>query len=194
MNDHDVVLDSLAKLRLHAEHGSPDPHARPRGSDSVDSNDDLTNSADGQDTTSTSKSVHSNHAHNQHVQLEGYGFRPASGSSTPLKGKGRQSPLPDPNGLGWPAKSTLSRLNSTPAERAAREEKLAGAVRTLLECIGEDPERDGLRKTPERYAQALMWMTRGYEERLAGEHPLCFEAFIFMAIHTEFIVIFRRDK
>jgi GTP cyclohydrolase IA len=41
-------------------------------------------------------------------------------------------------------------------------------VRTILECLGEDPTRDGLLKTPERYAKALMWMTRGYEERLAG--------------------------
>lgn len=40
-----------------------------------------------------------------HVR-EGYGFRPPSGHSTPLlastSGKGADSPLPDPNGLGWP--------------------------------------------------------------------------------------------
>lgn len=46
---------------------------------------------------------------------------------------------------------------------------MASAVRVILECIGEDPDREGLQKTPERYAQALMWMTRGYEERLAGQ-------------------------
>ena len=67
------------------------------------------------------------------------------------------------------AKSTVSRLNATPAERAAREQKLNSAVRTILECIGEDPNREGLLKTPERFAQAMMWMTRGYEERLAGK-------------------------
>lgn len=128
---------------------------------------------------------------NPHVR-EGYGFRSASGVSTPLiastSAQGTGSPLPDPNGLGWPgqsaslrrassnlnaslaAKSTVSRLNATPAERAAREQKLAAAVRTILECIGEDPDREGLVKTPERYSQALMWMTRGYEERLAGMH------------------------
>lgn len=50
-----------------------------------------------------------------------------------------------------------------------REAKLAAAVRTLLECIGEDPDREGLQRTPARYAQALMWMTRGYEERLSGK-------------------------
>lgn len=65
-------------------------------------------------------------------------------------------------------KGTLARLNATPEEREAREKKLAGAVKVLLECIGEDPERDGLIKTPERYAKALLWMTKGYEERLPG--------------------------
>jgi len=98
---------------------------------------------------------------------DGYGFRPPSGVSTPLTNEaGTSSPLPDPNGLGWPAKSTISRLNASPLERAAREKRMVSAVRTILECIGEDPDREGLVKTPERYAQAIMWMTRGYEERL----------------------------
>jgi hypothetical protein len=48
--------------------------------------------------------------------------------------------------------------------------KLTGAIRTVLECIGEDPDREGLERTPERYAKALMWMTKGYEERLSGEY------------------------
>jgi hypothetical protein len=69
------------------------------------------------------------------------------------------------------AKSTLSRLNASPAEKAARQTRLATAVRTVLECIGEDPDREGLLRTPERYAQALMWMTKGYEDRLPGSYP-----------------------
>jgi hypothetical protein len=60
-------------------------------------------------------------------------------------------------------------MNATPGEKLEREERLAGAVRTILECLGEDPDREGLRKTPERYAKALIWMTRGYEERLKGD-------------------------
>lgn len=67
------------------------------------------------------------------------------------------------------AKSTVSRLNATAEEKLAREKKMAVAIRTVLECIGEDPDREGLQRTPERYAQAIMWMTRGYEERLAGD-------------------------
>jgi GTP cyclohydrolase I len=59
-------------------------------------------------------------------------------------------------------------LNSTEEEKLERQKKLAAAVKTVLECIGEDPERDGLMKTPDRYAKALLWMTKGYEERLPG--------------------------
>ena len=131
-------------------------------------------------------------ASSAHIR-EGYGFRPTSGFSTPASAVPREtdSPRPDPNGLGWPgketqfilqdvfllvvnleAKSTLARLNATPSEKAAREQRLAEAVRTVLECIGEDPDREGLQRTPTRYAQALMWMTKGYEERLAGQGPM----------------------
>ena len=38
---------------------------------------------------------------------------------------------------------------------AAREAKIAAAVREILVAIGEDPERDGLRETPARIARAM---------------------------------------
>lgn len=67
------------------------------------------------------------------------------------------------------AKSTHVRLNATPTQSADNVARLSAAVRTLLECIGEDPDREGLLRTPDRYAKALLWMTKGYEERLTGE-------------------------
>jgi GTP cyclohydrolase I len=75
------------------------------------------------------------------------------------------------------AKLTISRLNSTAEEEARRRAKLSDAVKTILECIGEDPNREGLVRTPERYAQALLWMTKGYEERLSGR-SLCLCCYI----------------
>lgn len=36
-------------------------------------------------------------------------------------------------------------------------------IRQLLRALGEDPDREGLQKTPQRVAQALSFMTRGYD-------------------------------
>ncbi len=36
-------------------------------------------------------------------------------------------------------------------------------IRELLIEVGEDPEREGLVKTPERYAKALSFLTKGYK-------------------------------
>ena len=36
-------------------------------------------------------------------------------------------------------------------------------VRRMLEFLGEDPDREGLLRTPQRVANALTWLTRGYE-------------------------------
>ncbi len=40
-------------------------------------------------------------------------------------------------------------------------EKIAAGVRLMLEGMGEDPERDGLRKTPERVANFYAELTEG---------------------------------
>lgn len=44
--------------------------------------------------------------------------------------------------------------------------KMSDAFRTILECLGEDPTRQGLLKTPTRAAKALAFFTRGYETSL----------------------------
>ena len=47
--------------------------------------------------------------------------------------------------------------------------KIAAGVRLMLEGMGEDPERDGLLKTPERVAQFYAELTEGMWEN-AAEH------------------------
>lgn len=41
--------------------------------------------------------------------------------------------------------------------------KLMGHYKEILSILGEDPEREGLLKTPERVAKAMLTLTRGYE-------------------------------
>ena len=42
--------------------------------------------------------------------------------------------------------------------------EIAGHVREILALLGENPEREGLVKTPERVAKSLQFLTKGYGE------------------------------
>jgi GTP cyclohydrolase I len=50
---------------------------------------------------------------------------------------------------------------SLPADGAG---ELASLIQRQLELLGEDAEREGLRRTPDRVAESLRWLTRGYAQ------------------------------
>ena len=67
-----------------------------------------------------------------------------------------------------------------PRLRAFRSE-----VRSILKAIGEDPDRQGLEKTPQRVETALRWLTRGYDvsvEDIIGDA-------VFTEDHEEMILV-----
>lgn len=47
---------------------------------------------------------------------------------------------------------------------SAATEQIARHVAAILALLGEDPEREGLVKTPERVAKSLQFITKGYQE------------------------------
>ncbi|ODH27080.1 GTP cyclohydrolase I [Paracoccidioides brasiliensis] len=95
------------------------------------------------------------------------------------------NPPIDFDGLSWPSVGTRKRLDSSPEESDKRMQKLADAVRTILECIGEDPQREGLLGTPERYAKALMYFTKGYEENVRDQ----VNGAVFHEDHDELVIV-----
>jgi GTP cyclohydrolase I len=55
-------------------------------------------------------------------------------------------------------------------------ERIAKAVREILEAIGEDPDRDGLRDTPERVARMYAEICSGIHEQVDTHLAVTFEA------------------
>ena len=46
------------------------------------------------------------------------------------------------------------------------QKRIAALVKSLLKELGEDPTREGLKKTPERVARSLTYLTRGYRQNV----------------------------
>ncbi|KAJ3353883.1 hypothetical protein HDU91_005836 [Kappamyces sp. JEL0680] len=91
----------------------------------------------------------------------------------------------DENGLAWPSIGAHIRLHEDEEKKAERTRKIADAVKIILECIGEDPSREGIVKTPMRYAKALMYLTRGYETQLSN----VVNDAIFQEEHDEMVIV-----
>jgi len=54
-------------------------------------------------------------------------------------------------------------LTETAKPAVSQQDTIAGHMRRIIELIGEDPNREGLRRTPERFEKAIRFLTAGYQ-------------------------------
>jgi GTP cyclohydrolase I len=69
--------------------------------------------------------------------------------------------------------------------KARDARSIAYHIREIIKLIGEDPEREGLRKTPERYEKALKFLTNGYHQNV--DHLL--NGATFSVAYDEMVVV-----
>ncbi|EGW31099.1 GTP cyclohydrolase I (GTP-CH-I) [Spathaspora passalidarum NRRL Y-27907] len=108
-------------------------------------------------------------------------------SGTPLRQRAASpytlNPPIDSDGLSWPSKGARSRLDESPEESKARVGRIADAVKVILEELGEDVDREGLLETPERYAKAMLYFTKGYEDNIRDVIK------VFEEDHDEMVIV-----
>jgi GTP cyclohydrolase IA len=63
-----------------------------------------------------------------------------------------------------PESTTMSETTKIAVPEIAGSGSIAEMVRRMLVQIGEDPNREGLRRTPERFEKALRFLTSGYRQ------------------------------
>ena len=65
------------------------------------------------------------------------------------------------------------------------QKTIAGHMREIIQLVGEDPNREGLRKTPERFEKALKFLTSGYHQNI--DHV--FNGATFSVTYDEMVVV-----
>ncbi|XP_017961182.1 GTP cyclohydrolase 1 isoform X3 [Drosophila navojoa] len=76
-------------------------------------------------------------------------------------------------------------LDHKPPTREALLPDMARSYRLLLGGLGENPDRQGLIKTPERAAKAMLYFTKGYDQNLED----VLNGAVFDEDHDEMVVV-----
>ncbi|HET6274118.1 MAG TPA: GTP cyclohydrolase I FolE [Bacteroidota bacterium] len=70
-------------------------------------------------------------------------------------------------------------------EELLKVSELEGIVERMLEAIGEDPQREGLLRTPHRMAKALEFLTSGYTRDIKKE----LNGAVFSEKYSEMVIV-----
>ncbi|KAL7033208.1 hypothetical protein ACKWTF_007505 [Chironomus riparius] len=99
-----------------------------------------------------------------------------------------KTPRSIPTPGNWHEKCTFHHdleLDHRPSTREDLISDMANSYRMLLSSLGENPNRQGLLKTPERAAKAMLYFTKGYDQSL--EEAL--NGAIFDEDHDEMVMV-----
>lgn len=95
------------------------------------------------------------------------------------------SPVIDLDGLSKPSRGTRERLEESKDLIEKRMVKMSTAIKMILECVGEDVDREGLLATPTRYAKAMLFLTNGYQQNIYD----IVNGAIFSEGHDEMVIV-----
>ena len=76
-------------------------------------------------------------------------------------------------------------LSETLLSTGKEDERLESLARNLLVELGEDPDREGLERTPRRVAESLRFLTRGYQEDV----DQILNGALYEVAHDEMIIV-----
>ncbi|XP_074960400.1 GTP cyclohydrolase 1 isoform X1 [Phalacrocorax aristotelis] len=105
---------------------------------------------------------------------------PSSSSAPPSAGTEKPRVPPGGSGEGWRGERPRSE-----EDNELSLPSLAAAYTAILRSLGEDPERQGLLKTPWRAATAMQFFTKGYQETISD----VLNDAIFDEDHDEMVIV-----
>ena len=76
-------------------------------------------------------------------------------------------------------------LSETLLSTGKEDDRLESLARHLLVELGEDPDRDGLERTPRRVAESLRFLTKGYQEDV----DQVLNGALYEVTHDEMIIV-----